>query len=423
MNLKLIPLTLLVSFINLIPANSQTPQINCKTQEANDEVFKKEPDALKEYNAFNKFSKEFAKSRAAKSRSNNTTYIIPVVFHVYGRTHNGRSITYQKIVNSLNQVNEEFNGLNDDFNTVSANFNAIKSTLNIQFRLAKIDPNGKQTNGVTFHPAASGHGDKNPGPEVRRDAWNNYKYMNVYLTNDLYGDGVTNRSGVAWYPNTFMSDANTARVVYNGAYLTGNTSKEFASVLTHEFGHWLNLIHTHEGGCSGTDLVDDTPQDTQSNDGNCSETFDCGKNINHENYMGYNGAAGCYKMFTKGQTDRMLAALQHPARVTLWQPQNLIDTGVQSTLSADDTDTANNLNVNAYPNPTNDVFNISTGNLKNENINISIYNTLGQKVFKKKFSNAKATITIAKALKTSGYYIVKLQTDKGIHTSLRIIKN
>ncbi|WBX74792.1 M43 family zinc metalloprotease [Tenacibaculum pacificus] len=111
-----------------------------------------------------------------------------------------------------------------------------------------------------------------------------------------------------------------------------------------ELGHFLNLIHTFDGGCTmPNDEVLDTPAEAESvvPDGSCTPSLNCfGENINYENYMGYNGAAyGCYSMFTKGQTDRMLAALQHPARVTLWTAQNLIDTGVNNTGGSLITDT------------------------------------------------------------------------------------
>jgi len=154
--------------------------------------------------------------------------------------------------------------------------------------------------------------------------------MNVYIQSDLYNNGVTNESGVAWYPSSSLSDENLARVVYNGAYLASNTSKEFASTLTHEFGHWLNLVHTFEGGCTGTDFVNDTPPEDGKNDVNCFPTTNCdGEYVNFENYMGYNGANGCYKMFTQGQFSRIKDALEHPARKPLWQEQNLIETGLK----------------------------------------------------------------------------------------------
>lgn len=309
-----------------------TQQISCKTKEENDVVYRKFPQSLKEKNDFEKQTARIIRNNSF-SKAPNATYTIPVVFHVYGTTQSGQSVTYQKIVTALQKVNEDFNGLNSDFNTVESFFQARRGTLNIEFKLAKIDPNGACTTGVVFHNVKSGFG--NGGgydAEIQADAWDNYKYMNVYIQNDLYDDGDLTNSGVAWYPNTSMSDNNLARVVYNGAYLYGNTSNEFASVLTHEFGHFLNLIHTFEGGCTGTDQVSDTPIENGNHDLGCTPGTNCnGDKVNIENYMGYNGASGCYKMFTQGQINRMLAALQHPARTTLWQNANLTATGVNTT--------------------------------------------------------------------------------------------
>ncbi|CAM1333771.1 Collagenase containing a C-terminal secretion signal [Tenacibaculum aestuariivivum] len=306
----------------------------CKASEQNEIYFQKHPESKKEYQEFNKFTKKY-KPLQKQSKGVASNYTIPVVFHVYGKTQNGKTVTTEIIQTALQKLNDDFQGLNADFNDVDPYFNPIKSTLSIEFKLAKLDPNGNCTTGVVFYDERSGYG--NGGgydTQIGNDAWDNYKYMNVYIQADLYADGSTTNSGVAWYPNTSMSNNNTARVVYNGAYLHGNTGVEFASVLTHEFGHYLNLIHTFDGGCTyPNDEVSDTPPEDASTVGaNCSPITNCeGNFVNYENYMGYNGAAdGCYRMFTRGQTDRMLAALQHPARQTLWQYQNLIDTGVNS---------------------------------------------------------------------------------------------
>ncbi|SOU86312.1 M43 family zinc metalloprotease [Tenacibaculum dicentrarchi] len=305
----------------------------CKASSQNELIFKKHPKARKEYLEFNKTTKQLARNKKSQRAR---TYTIPVVFHVYGENQNGKTITVDKIQTALEKLNLDFQGLNDDFAGVDPLFDPIKSSLDIEFKLAKLDPNGNCTSGVVFYDEKNGYG--NGGGydnQIAADAWDNYKYMNVYIQAELYADGDSGQSGVAWYPNSSMSNANTARVVYNGAYLHGNTGKEFASVFTHEFGHFFNLIHTFQGGCTATnDEVDDTPAEDKDVVGaNCSPTKNCnGEFINYENYMGYNGAAdGCYRMFTKGQTDRMLAALQHPARKTLWQDQNLIDTGVNNT--------------------------------------------------------------------------------------------
>ena len=299
-------------------------QVKCGTSEVNALYFKYNQSAHKEYMGFSQISR--GQNRADDSIS----YQIPVVFHVYGTSFNGRSVNDALIQQALEDLNKDFQGLNDDFGTVNQMFSDIKQSMNITFRLAKIDPGGNQTSGIVYYDEKSGYGNASSSDsEIMEDAWDNYKYMNVYIQNDLYDDDVTNNSGVAWYPISHMSDNNLARVVYNGAYLATNTNKEFASTLTHEFGHWLNLIHTFEGGCNGTDEVDDTPKEDGLHELECTTGTNCdGDFVNTENYMGYNGASGCYKMFTQGQVNRMLTALQHPARITLWQTQNLLDTGL-----------------------------------------------------------------------------------------------
>ncbi|WP_024772772.1 zinc-dependent metalloprotease [Aquimarina macrocephali] len=325
-NLKFVVLTVLILFISREAFSQKI--VECKASEMNEKMINKSKKAKAEYLQFENFTKEFISSeKVSKSRA--VTYIIPVVFHVFGSDFSGTTVNRSKIERALDELNKEFQGRNSDFNTVDSRFRSIRGTLNIEFRLAKIDPSGNSTTGVKFYGARSGFGnDDTYDSEIRYFAWDNYKYMNVYIQSDLYNNGEYNNSGVAWYPNTGMSNNNTARVVYNGRYLFGNTNSEFAAILTHEFGHWLNLIHTHDGGCNGTDRVSDTPQDTQTNGGGCNEISDCGRYINYENYMGYNGASGCYKMYSEGQVNRMLAALEHSARRPLWQRSNLIATGV-----------------------------------------------------------------------------------------------
>lgn len=310
----------------------------CRTTEENAKVYRANPSSLQEKKDFENFTKNFTVQRKSKTgKTAALTYTIPVVFHIYGDVQSGKTITYEKIVNHLAQLNDDFNGRNADYQTVEPFFQARRGTISVEFKLAKKDPNGGCTTGVVFHAAKNGYG--NGGgydDQIAADAWDNTKYMNVYIQNDLYNEGVFNNSGVAWYPNSDMTANNTARVVFNGAYLYDNSySKEFSATLTHEFGHFLNLIHTFEGGCTGTDEIADTPPEDGLHTLACTPGTNCnGDKVNFENYMGYNGAQGCYKMYTQGQIDRMLAALQHPARITLWQPQNLIDTGVNATESS-----------------------------------------------------------------------------------------
>ncbi|CAL2084200.1 M43 family zinc metalloprotease [Tenacibaculum sp. 190524A02b] len=338
---KILPYVFLICISVLITQKMYSQKEKaCQAHIYNELFFKDNPLARNEYINFNK--KQNNLSLQQKLNNNKATYIIPVVFHVYGKMQNGKTVTVQKIEKALEKLNEDFQGKNDDFNDVDPLFSPIKSSLNIEFRLAKKDPNGKCTSGVVFYNEKFGYGNTDSATEnqISADSWNNYKYMNVYIQGDLHNNGVKNNSGIAWYPSTLMSNAGTARVVYNGQYLYDNTDSEFASSLTHEFGHWLNLIHTFEGGCNSAtnDGVSDTPaENSASLDANgCSPSKNCkGEYINYENYMGYNGAKfKCYKMFTQGQVNRMVTALGHPARRPLWSAQNLIDTGVDDSVAS-----------------------------------------------------------------------------------------
>lgn len=260
-------------------------------------------------------------------------YVIPVVFHVFGTDFNGKHVTRELIADALRRTNEDFNALTtgdkrsgDD----DPQFDKLSTPLNIEFRLAEIGPNGEATTGVVFHRLESGFGNDTPPASMQQYAWDNKKYMNVYIMNDLYANGEINNSGVSWYPNWEMTRFKLARVVYNGAYLGSNTDENFRRVLTHEFGHFLNLAHTFDydsskfpDGCSKGfngeanpgDYVDDTPPADRPQMGpgdvNCQ-----GQKTNWTNYMNYSRVRT--SMFTKGQVDRMLAALQDKSRSCLW---------------------------------------------------------------------------------------------------------
>jgi len=283
---------------------------------------------------YQKFLQDEVKLKAASELQ----YIIPVVFHVFA--NNGdKLVTQAQCQSALDRANEDFNALNADITSVDPLFSNITGKISVKFVLAQKDPAGKATTGVTYNPIKGGFGLTSKDDEIVKIAWDNKKYMNIYLMEDLYNDGVTNNSGVSWYPDINMTNKNTARVVFNYYYLgkTGASvaDDEFQSVFTHECGHWLNLRHTFvEGSCEDKDYVTDTPPSDISAAGCQGAVINrCKGTINYENYMDYN--ATCYKMFTKEQANRMLAALNHESRKTLWQTQNLIDTGI--VLSAADT--------------------------------------------------------------------------------------
>ena len=98
------------------------------------------------------FVNEYLSNRHLNQRkTSNTgcpTYVIPVVFHVYGTENppgtvvqNGSDVNVAVIQSALDETNKDFRGLNADFVSVHDSFKSRRDSLDIEFRLAQLDPN------------------------------------------------------------------------------------------------------------------------------------------------------------------------------------------------------------------------------------------------------------------------------------------
>lgn len=394
--------------------NAFADEVNLENCINHIDIINKSAESRLEFERLEKLTEEFIKTNKI---TEDKEYIIPVVFHVFGTDFAGKEVNLDIIKSALNHTNNDFNGLNKDYETSDPNFDEVKSKLKIRFELAKIDPDGNPTNGVTFHDPVAGlaNDNSNINAIVSNVSWDNFSYMNVFITLDLFGDGVEVKTGYAFHPNNSMSNSGLARVVYNGRYLLGNTNDKNASILTHEFGHWLNLFHTFEGGCTyPNDYVDDTPPVDKSGMG--CPAINCENNpINAENFMDYNPQ--CYSMFTSGQIDRMKAALEFDSRKTLWQEDNLIKVGLDVNNSVDLYEN----DVVVFPNPvTNGEFNINNYNNNLIIDEISLYDMLGNNIASYKSVNLLKTIDVSKL--ESGVYVVRMNSNYGIITKKLLIQ-
>jgi hypothetical protein len=329
-----VQLSIIMTFVYASGQNKEVSEKSCKFEQAREEQYKRDPNARKQAEEFEKVVAKMVKSKMTQSKKAGESYVVPVVFHVYGTdfsTVGGvkRIVTDDIVKQSLKEVNDNFKGFND---AIDSKFTGIEGGMNVTFKLAQLDPNGNTTTGIIYHENKLGFGlEVESNNEIAKYAWDNYKYFNVHIQLNIYSTKSSNDSGIAWRPSTSMSDQGTARVVYNGRYLVYTPP---ASSLTHEFGHYLGLSHTFEGGCvegaDNGDLVADTPP-TIEVDGACNlNGQNCFNNfINVQNHMDYNP---CESMFTKGQVARMESFITHPARATLWKESNLTATGVKNTL-------------------------------------------------------------------------------------------
>lgn len=312
---------LLVHFSLGLVCFSQSHQLSslCSAEEIFARLNENDPDFYLEILENEEFTRRFV-SGIEKQKNfreiSQAQYVIPVVLHVFHNEEDGK-MDLDQARSGIKVINEDFNGMNEDWNTVDPSFESVKSKLNLRLCLATIDPQGNPTSGVIYYENDT----TKKNTDLFSFAWDNYKYLNIYLRKHIYGEP-SKFSGYTDYPSRTNSESGRDGIFMSsvrwgyGAQSELELGDEWASVATHELGHWLNLFHTFDNGCSfGGDKVSDTPSTLGGElflSGCNNNDFSCGESTNGENYMDYN--VRCRKMFTQGQVDRMKAALNFSTR-------------------------------------------------------------------------------------------------------------
>ncbi len=284
------------------------------------------------------FTQDFiAKKRAKAVTADTPLYIIPVVFHII-HDYTECNISDAQVNDCIRVTNEIFRKQRADTASVVEVFKPLHADCEIEFRLAQKDPNGNCTSGINRIASTYTFAGQHIVKSLIQ--WDPSKYLNVYV--------VKNAAGLAGHA-VWPSDADTIPewdgIVIGHDYVgsIGTASPTTSIVLAHECGHYLNLQHIWGGNnvpnfyyypcadpnkdCNIDDLVDDTPptigwQSCNLSGASCGNTVDMVQNSMDYSY--------CNKIFTYGQRDRMQACLNSPIahRNNLWQPANLIATGV-----------------------------------------------------------------------------------------------
>lgn len=329
-NVNFIFLLLLTSVC--ISTTAQNNIEKCGTDEANRKRMEEFPWIKDVNNQLEEFTQQFTQQRGnqnQRSRSNDV-YIIPIVFHIV-HNYGPEYISDEQVYDAVRILNEDFRKRSADTSAIVPAFKDIAADVEIEFRLPLRDPRGNPTNGINRYQSMTTYSGSD---DVKIQSWPRDMYLNVWVVNSFERQGLL---GYTYIPASVegiggLIDGIVQIHTTIGSIGTGTPSISLNRTLTHEVGHWLNLLHTwgqtnQPGVACGDDGVFDTPITRGSFACNLNTAF-CTPNIieNVQNHMDY---STCPRMFTEGQKDRMLAALNSnvSGRNNLWSEYTMNFTG------------------------------------------------------------------------------------------------
>jgi hypothetical protein len=346
-------------------------------------------------------------NRAGESATIREIITIPVVVHIlwYEETEN---LSDEQVASQIEALNADFRLLNADISRLPLSFAGLAADCGIEFCLASLDPDGFPSSGITrtrIEEDCIGQAVAFDGRRSLyytelggRDAWNPEEYLNIWVGNlcgPLGRSSFPIEAGEA-EDGVVVDPANFGTLGIPPPYHLGRT-------LTHEVGHYFNLRHIW--GDSSDECDDDSVADTplQRNFYLGCPThpqITCESEDLFMNFMNYTDDA-CMYMFTHGQKERMLAALNGPRLSLLSSKGCALNKREENPLGL------KSENVKIIPNPTTDRFVIRALIRENLPADIEIFNITGQLLMKgKQYIRESRPIELSHL--PNGVYFVKI---------------
>jgi len=236
-------------------------------------------------------------------------YTVPVVVHIISQ--NPYAITDQQIIDSINNLNDAF---------AHSGVYAIGPGANtgITFCLAKTDPDGGISNGITRTKSVLSDFDADIENDRLKNlvSWDTKQYCNIWYVEGFKSEILTSFSCGVW---SRTHEDGYAGLSGDGDSRDGIVTSSLGTLLVHEMGHYLGLKHIFEGGCAnnnctvdGDGVCDTPPQSVKGGSctapqNSCSSDTSSGFNVDvpdlNSNFMSYSGT--CTNEFTQGQATKM----------------------------------------------------------------------------------------------------------------------
>lgn len=338
---------------------------------------------------------------------------IPVVVHVVWNL-SVQNISDAQIQSQIKILNDDFRLLNKDSLKSNHPFWPFTSDTEIEFCLAKRDPNGNSTSGITRTQTSVVEWDDFNSDDLKytslggKDNWDPTRYLNIYVAN--LQDGLL---GFATFPDELSTNPELDGVVIRPeafgntgtAGTNGYNANNLGRTATHEIGHWFFLYHIWGDEPCGNDFINDTPV-AEAENYNCpsfprNANNSCGAGANGEMYMNYMDYVddNCMKMFTDGQKLRMRNAISQ------FRPGILTSTACGTSIGINSDNVLHAFVI--YPNPTSNSTSFTLDFNHTLPTRIIVSDVLGRDVLKL-YEEIQDKMFIEKNKLNKGIYIVRV---------------
>ena len=350
---------------------------------------------------------------------------IPVVVHVVWREAI-ENISDEQVQSQIEVLNRDFRARNPEIATVPAIFRPVIADVEIEFCLAMTAPDGSLTTGITRRQTeVTQIGSR--FLQGRRaicytdlggqDAWDTEHYLNIWI-----GKSTPLFIGEASFPGMDPPGEDGVRIdpVYFGTTGTVLPPYHLGRTVTHEIGHYFNLLHPwgmrfDSASCDQDDGINDTPRQSSTFRGECPvhpQIF-CGTASMFMNFMNYTDDA-CMAMFTNGQKMRMLAALQ------LFRSGLMDAAGCQPPVSSQSAAPIAQA-IRLSQNPVHRALQLQSAKTFSNPLRVRLLNVQGQELFSGVWQTG-AIWNLDVSRFPAGLYVVVIQDREAIHTEKVVIR-